>query len=262
MTKRKISILHTIKAILWSVIFVVIQMTIMFTAIMFYANKAGKTVEQLSASDLSDSIMYAVFIAEFLVAVSLYFNYKNKTVDTRIIQKKEYPIIFLIPYGLTLNFIYSAIVSLIPQKLVEQLNYTVSYDDFNSVNFVLTLLSVGICVPIAEEIFFRFFVFNSLSKAYNGMYACIGSALLFGLMHGNLIQAIYSFLIGFSLGREYYLSGAKLKVPIIIHCTVNCFTVILANVVSQKNIGMVQVLTVLLSWIIADIIYKKLNKRC
>ena len=258
MIDKKSFTVHTLKAALWAIVFAVIQVTIAFLVAPVYLKITGQSIEKLNEAS---ELIYVVYIVEALVATSLYFSFKDKVKDTRIIKKKEYPIEFLIPYGLLLNFVFSLILSFIPEGLIEKLNYNVSYDDFNSTNIFLVVIAVGICVPIAEEIFFRFLVFNNLTKAYNGLYACLGSAILFGLLHGNFIQAVYSGLIGFCLGREYFLSGARLMVPIIIHCAVNCYTVIISNLVKQENVLIVQILTVILSWVISDIVYKRRNKK-
>lgn len=53
--------------------------------------------------------------------------------------------------------------------------------------------------PLAEEILFRGFVFRSL-RPYGKRFAITMSALLFGLFHGNILQAPYAFLMGLLLG--------------------------------------------------------------
>lgn len=57
----------------------------------------------------------------------------------------------------------------------------------------------ALAAPIAEEIFFRGFVLRSL-QPFGKRFAILGSALLFGLFHGNLLQTPYAFLIGLVLG--------------------------------------------------------------
>lgn len=57
----------------------------------------------------------------------------------------------------------------------------------------------SIAAPIVEEILFRGFLQRSLLP-FGKKFAIFGSALLFGLFHGNLIQTPYAFLVGLVLG--------------------------------------------------------------
>ena len=57
----------------------------------------------------------------------------------------------------------------------------------------------SIAAPIVEEILFRGFVQRSLMP-FGRKFAIFGSALLFGMFHGNLIQSPYAFLVGLVLG--------------------------------------------------------------
>lgn len=57
----------------------------------------------------------------------------------------------------------------------------------------------GILAPIAEEIIFRGFIQRSMMPQGKKL-AIIGSAFLFGIFHGNLLQSPYAFLVGLVLG--------------------------------------------------------------
>ena len=57
----------------------------------------------------------------------------------------------------------------------------------------------SVCAPITEEILFRGYVQRTL-QPYGKKFAIFGSALLFGLFHGNLIQTPYAFMVGLVLG--------------------------------------------------------------
>jgi len=60
-------------------------------------------------------------------------------------------------------------------------------------------LYASILGPISEEILFRGYVLRTL-EPFGKKFAIFGSALLFGLFHGNLLQAPYAFLMGLVLG--------------------------------------------------------------
>jgi len=60
-------------------------------------------------------------------------------------------------------------------------------------------LYASILAPIAEELLFRGYILRSL-RPYGKKFAIFGSAFLFGLFHGNLLQTPYAFLMGLVLG--------------------------------------------------------------
>lgn len=57
----------------------------------------------------------------------------------------------------------------------------------------------GLVAPIVEEIVYRGFAMRILGK-YGKTFAILASSILFGVMHGNLPQAIFATLVGIVLG--------------------------------------------------------------
>ena len=58
-----------------------------------------------------------------------------------------------------------------------------------------------VCVaPVVEEFIFRGFVFERLSKAFSPRMTILLSALIFGLIHLNIIQSSYAFVAGLVFG--------------------------------------------------------------
>lgn len=60
-------------------------------------------------------------------------------------------------------------------------------------------LYASILAPVWEELLFRGYVLRSL-RPFGKRFAVLGSALLFGLFHGNLLQTPYAVLMGLLLG--------------------------------------------------------------
>ena len=60
-------------------------------------------------------------------------------------------------------------------------------------------LYASLLAPFFEEILFRGLVLRTL-RPFGKRFAIFGSALLFGLFHGNLLQTPYAFLMGLVLG--------------------------------------------------------------
>lgn len=68
-------------------------------------------------------------------------------------------------------------------------------------------LAIGILVPIAEELVFRGAILRLLLRLVDQRLHWIAiavSALLFGIMHGNLPQFVHATLMGLLLGWMYY----------------------------------------------------------
>lgn len=77
-------------------------------------------------------------------------------------------------------------------------------------NTVSMFLYSALLAPITEEIFFRGYILRSL-RPFGKRFAIFGSAFLFGLFHGNLLQTPYAFLVGLVLGYvtvEYSIGWA------------------------------------------------------
>ena len=66
-------------------------------------------------------------------------------------------------------------------------------------NTVSMFLYVALFAPVFEEILFRGLILHNLLP-YGKKIAIVGSAFLFGMFHGNLVQSPYAFLVGLVLG--------------------------------------------------------------
>ena len=76
--------------------------------------------------------------------------------------------------------------------------FAVGTQDYSVLNFFLSILFVGILPAICEETTHRGLVLNSIKKNGN-IRAIVITGLLFGLMHFNVVQFGYAFLVGMLL---------------------------------------------------------------
>lgn len=93
-------------------------------------------------------------------------------------------------------------------------------------NPLLALFATGIMAPIVEEITLRRGVQRSLCKI-NPAFGIITASLLFGLMHGNLIQGAFAAFMGVLLGYAYYKTN-NLWVSTLMHIAVNSTSVLIS----------------------------------
>ncbi len=82
------------------------------------------------------------------------------------------------------------------------------------------IIAVGIMAPVLEEVIFRGLIFNQLEKNTNVYFALTAQALLFGIVHLNVIQGAYAFVLGLLMGLSF-LWSRSLLLPISIHMGMN-----------------------------------------
>ncbi len=92
-------------------------------------------------------------------------------------------------------------------------------DMLGRVSIWYNIVIVAVLAPIFEELIFRKFLIDRLG-VYGQKSAIIISALLFGLLHGNLSQLFYAVFIGIILGYVYCRTG-RVIYTIILHAAFN-----------------------------------------
>lgn len=75
---------------------------------------------------------------------------------------------------------------------------------------IISLIQVCILAPIIEEILMRVFLLDGLSVKYGKGIALFVSALLFALLHFNMVQTLSAFICGIILGLLYLHTGSIL----------------------------------------------------
>ena len=83
-------------------------------------------------------------------------------------------------------------------------------------------------MPVAEELMFRGLVFKRFREKSTFFSAVLLSSLIFGLMNGNLLQILYVGAMGMVLAYSYEICGT-IKVPILLHITVNVMGILLTD---------------------------------
>ncbi|MBQ5951332.1 MAG: CPBP family intramembrane metalloprotease [Lachnospiraceae bacterium] len=91
-------------------------------------------------------------------------------------------------------------------------------------NLIVEFLCIGVLVPIVEELLFRGLVYRRMRDHVRPLIAGILSALLFGIVHGNLVQGVYAFLLG-ALMAYVFERFQSILAPILIHVAANLFSV-------------------------------------
>lgn len=116
------------------------------------------------------------------------------------------------------------------------IEFTSSVSDINLGGIKETLLgviSVAVVPALIEELVIRGIILQPLRK-YGDKYAIIASALVFAVMHGNMIQIPYTVIGGLLLGYLAVTTGS-LWPSIILHFINNLYSVIVLSV--DSNFG-------------------------
>lgn len=74
----------------------------------------------------------------------------------------------------------------------------------------LIILSTVILVPICEELVYRGVVLGELRPLVGDDWAIFISSVVFGLVHANLVQSVYAFLLGWVIAVIYLKSGSMI----------------------------------------------------
>lgn len=178
----------------------------------------------------------------------------------RPVYKKDMPLLILL--GMVAALFFNILFALLQITASSQ-----QYTEVASKQFAFPLwvgiLVYGLISPLAEEMVFRGIVYNRLNRFFSKMIAITGSALLFGLYHGNIVQASYGFIIGLLIAF-FYERYKSFVVPVLLHSAANvCVYIVSSSAVVQSKLmnwtGCIAcgILTIVLFWML---VYRKESK--
>lgn len=88
--------------------------------------------------------------------------------------------------------------------------------------------------PVAEEVVFRFLLYNRLRRSSGKVaYGVFVSAFLFGVYHGNVVQGSYAFVLGVLIACAYFRFDSFFA-PVLFHGLGNA-AIFLGNMIPEVN---------------------------
>lgn len=111
---------------------------------------------------------------------------------------------------------------------VLSVDYQNTSDALYSAGFVTELICLGMIVPFSEELIFRGVIFKRFRQNASFMRAAVFSTLLFSLTHGNIVQVIYTLVIGMFLAYVYEKFGS-FKAPVLLHMVINITSIVVTE---------------------------------
>lgn len=178
-----------------------------------------------------------IFLSEAMLIVPTFFMLlfsKEKVRDVLSIRKIKWSTFFgVIAFTMAASPLVT-LINLVSQLFVEN-TVSANSDQFLSLHPMLLIFFVGILAPICEETVFRGAIFSGMKKEGNVFKAIIASGLLFGLLHMNINQASYAFVIGVLLGFLVEATGSIFS-SILFHVLVNSTNAIMM-LISDKVVS-------------------------
>lgn len=95
----------------------------------------------------------------------------------------------------------------------------------------------GIITPVTEEMVHRGLIYNRLRRYFGVAMAIIGSSLIFGVFHGNIVQLVYGSIMGLIIAYVYERYGAFIY-PVLFHCTANIVVYVCMSIDKLRYLAM------------------------
>lgn len=211
----------------------------------------------------NDIISGITSLTAFLITGLVFLKVNQSSLSEALPFNKVRPLKFftLIVIGFSVcmfsNVLTSAFMEVVKSFGLNPMSYHASPDQtINSpIEIILALLSTAVIPAVSEEFVFRGVMLSSLRKFGDG-FAVLATALLFGFMHGNLVQIPFAFIVGLVLGFVTVSTNSMLP-AMLIHALNNSYSV-LNDILYQnyKDYGMTSegVYLILLSIIVIFLI--------
>ena len=227
-------ILKKILYTVWDCIYPVVTYLIITSLAFLVPVLPGEVYTLLPMIDFSNAM-----ILNSLAAIILIFTWFGIIYTSKSGEKKE-PIgmaalfstklkdyVFIGWLGISLGICLSVAVSIFgiseQDEAFKQVNELIE-----SQPFWLKIASVGIIIPIQEELMYRGLIYKNIEQRYNHIKAAVISSMVFAVMHMNLSQGIYAFLMGFVLAFIYQKTK-NIYACITFHCSANIFAVFVST---------------------------------
>lgn len=197
------------------------------------------TLVLMSVSPTADDAMsryneYAILflLVAALISIPIYYKMYKKDCQMAGEVKKNIPMgnkdyIAIIISGAALAVAMNNIIALTPLPYL----FT-GYEETNEVLFggsmILQIVTAGIFACIVEEMSLRGITYLRMKRYWGKQRAMIFSAVVFGMYHMNVVQAVYAFFLGLFFAWLYERYNS-LWAPIIAHMSANLFVIVFGS---------------------------------
>lgn len=110
--------------------------------------------------------------------------------------------------------------------------------EFTSYPYSVQVILIAVLPALVEEFIFRGLIYHSYRK--NGLVgACLFSAVAFGVMHMNLNQFFYAFVIGLFFARMVEVTGSMWS-SVLAHFAFNTYSITVTQLLKMAGVDIVE----------------------
>lgn len=124
----------------------------------------------------------------------------------------------------TLGITVNNMIAMTPLVQISE-GFQTANASFFAGKILFEFLGSGFIIPIAEELLFRGVVYKRLRLYFGFTPALIGSALIFGIMHANLVQFLYAAILGLFLAYALEKTG-DVTMAVLGHIAANIIAIV------------------------------------
>ena len=241
--KKPNAIATVLKAILYPLMYIVIQVVIAigygfkiaFDFFSKYGLEGMENQEEFSNYliehlNVNTMIMISIILTFGILLIIMFAKHKSfkEFFSVNKISAKVIPIMIL--FGLGMNLFFSGILNLLSELpiLKETMqNYGEQSIQLMEGNMIFNAIVLALIVPILEEFVFRVLPLNKMVPRISPVIAIILTSIIFGISHGHIVWAIYTFIFGAVLAMIFLKYKSSIA-NIIIHSVFNFTSVVLA----------------------------------
>ena len=205
----------------------VLQMVVVFLAVLihefvligrnglFGRRYAPDVLAEKLTEGVGEATLFAFILAAALAVLLLwlFFAVRKKNFAEEIGWNAQEPFSLTAPFvfgfgiaavcSFLLGLLGAFFVSVLPGAEEAFQAYEENMGTLTSDSLILNFLSTVIFAPLAEEVVFRGLVYTRLRRAFPKWAAVVTAGIVFGLVHGNLIQILYAAPLGMLLCLIY-----------------------------------------------------------
>jgi membrane protease YdiL (CAAX protease family) len=216
-----------IGGIILIVLYYFINIVILRNNISMDAIKSLADSSTLAGEIYSSIIYFSYMFIPFILMVFIFKQNPFRIVPVKGIKNKA---VILPALALVFGFYFLAdLATQYIQVFLGFVNLQATSPDFTPPTgipaFAVYFFQICIMAPLCEEFIFRGVILHNL-KPLGNAFAVLVSALLFSMVHGDLLQMPLAFFVGLLFGVLVIKSGS-IWLTVILHASVNTFSVII-----------------------------------
>ncbi len=217
--------------------FIVLQFAVYFSLAFFGLADAYTNNELFQTAFGSIYSVICVFLPFLIVALFM----DNKRRGETLLFGKPYSLwlmIIAVPAGFMFcmggNYATNALVTVM-ESFGVQLTAPETPVPSSVLGQIMFVIQIAFIPALVEEFALRGVVMQPLRK-YGDRFAIVMSALVFALMHGNMIQAPFAFIAGLAIGY-FVIATGSIWTGVLIHFANNLFSVLLTLINGNSTLS-------------------------